>query len=152
MKLIFTNVHFPKSIDDLTNEEKKQIVIAGNLYHGEEYSAETLAAKEDDENYEEEISFFNLEIWDVIDESNELKYKLFLYMVDSGTLFEGESTEVAGEIIQCGFECSDDELAELLLKAQKEAKKEYKDKELFGVDFAWCCFKWWIINKNKKIK
>ncbi len=136
MKFIFTNVRFPKSIDDLSTEEKEQIVIAGNLYHGEEYSAETLAAKEeDDENYEEEVSFFNLEIWDVVDESSELKYKLYLYMVRWGTLFKDNSTEVAREIIQLVFECFDDELADLLFKAQKEAKKEYKNKELLGVSF-----------------
>ncbi len=151
MKLIFTNIRNPKSVDDLTIEEKEQIVIAGNLYHGEEYSAEILSAKEDDENYEEEISFYSLEICDIVDENGELKYKLFSYMVDSGTLFEGNSTKVAGEVIQCGFECSDDELCDLLLKAQKEAKSKYKNCEFLGVNFDWCCFKWWFDNKNKKI-
>ncbi|MBN2695524.1 hypothetical protein JXR93_12750 [bacterium] len=137
MKLKFTNPYYPENIDQLTTIQKEQLLVVSKLYHGEEYPLEKLLCDEDDESYDEEITLFHLETWDVEDESGDIKYNFYLYMVDSGTLFESNTTNVIGEVIQFGFEdYSKEKISELLLNAQQEAKKFYKNNSLFSVDFS----------------
>jgi hypothetical protein len=83
----------PKSIDDLDEMAKKQLRIAGRGYDGHD-----LPAKKRLEPNGEETSFAKLvERRSVVDAQGTPLYDLWIYMVDSGSIFEaGTSTEVGG--------------------------------------------------------
>lgn len=100
MSLKFINPRAPSSTEELTEIERDQLAFAGQLYDGEDLTAaQRLSSAPEDE----EVSFMGfLTIWDVVDEERggELAYRAFLYRVDSGTFFVGDTLDVAAEVIQ----------------------------------------------------
>jgi hypothetical protein len=123
-KLRFTNCRKPAAVSELTEIEQQQLVMAGKLYHGEELPAAVLLGTSGEE-VDEELTFAGfLSVWDAVDEQGVVRYTAWLYMVDSGTIFAHESTEVVAEVIQCGLECDDDTLAQQLEDAAREARSQ----------------------------
>ena len=129
MKFKFVNDKYPKLASDLTNEEKAQLLICESLYFDAGYTVEQLL---DTENEDE--SFLDLEIWDLVDESDNLVYKVYGYNADSGTLFKANTTEVIGQVIQFGFECEDYEQEKTIGKLLDEAQKINGPKRIEFID------------------
>jgi len=118
MKLKFVNDKYPKLASDLTNKEKNQLLICESLYFEMGYSIDKLFSHDDDGE-----CFLDLELWDIVDENNELVYKIYTYNTDSGTLFKGNTTEVIGQVMQFGFECEDYEQEKTLGKQLHKAQE-----------------------------
>jgi hypothetical protein len=88
----------PKSIDDLDATAKKQLRIAGRGYDGHD-----LPAKKRLEANGEETSFARfVEVRRVVDAAGKPLYDLWIYMVDSGSIFDAGTTNEMGGIAQGG--------------------------------------------------
>jgi hypothetical protein len=107
----------PDRVDELTPHQQAQLVAAGKRYDGGDYSAaERLSFEGSDASpggQEQSFKGF-LEIREIVDASGQPAYDVFLYMVDSGTIFRAGTTEVVADVIQCGLECADEALEEAL--------------------------------------
>jgi hypothetical protein len=122
--LHFENCRRPKTLDDLSPLEREQLTLAGKLYDGQELSAaERLGFGDVDE--ESALQF--LSVWDLIDLSGIVKFTAWFYMVDTGTVFRANSLEIVAEVIQCGLECENQELAGQIFAALDQLKKTYPD-------------------------
>jgi hypothetical protein len=131
MKLRFTNLRQPTSIDQLSPLEQTQLAAAGKRYDNVTLPAkERLSQERSQEDLDEGVSFYgSLEVWEV--EGDKAKrYTAFMYMADSGTIFRYGTTKIEGEVIQCGFEMEDssieDEIDEAYHTGCKEFAKELK--------------------------
>jgi hypothetical protein len=123
-KLQFVNPRKPQSADELTALEQQQLVIAGKLYDGEEYSVDVRLGSAEGETDEESSFAGFVSVWDVIDQQGVVCYTAWFYQVDSGTIFVHASTEVAAEVIQCGLECGDLTLVQQLRDAVRQAREQ----------------------------
>ncbi len=95
----------PVTLEALDDVRRRQLEIAGRLYGGQELSAEEILANDDEED--ERIHRDFLEYRKVVDAQGKPAYDVWLYMVDSGTIFEAGTEKVVGEVIQCGLETDD---------------------------------------------
>jgi len=113
MQLTFVRHRAPRALDDLTPIEQEQLVACGKAYDGSDRTAAECLPDDDDE----ESGLFGLELWDVEDEHGAVLYNIWVYQVDSGSIFQaGTSTEVGG-FIQFGLECADAALRAALAAA-----------------------------------
>ena len=145
LTLRFTHMRRPTCLDDLPKTLLAQLAVAGRLYDGVTTPGQARLPEPDAQDEPEEGGpLWEPELWDVVDEQDELRYHLWLYGVDSGTLFVAHQVEIAGEVIQFGFEPRDEgALGAALKDAQRRAKAQApKPGEpgarhtLWGVDFA----------------
>jgi hypothetical protein len=113
MAFAFKNQRAPKSFAELTALQQKQLATCGKRYDGKSLPA----AK----RYQQ-FSREHLELWDVLDDATPA-YDAWIYVVDSGTIFEAGTTKVAAEIIQFDFKSKDPLLAMLLQQAWNARKK-----------------------------
>jgi hypothetical protein len=109
-----------RSLDQLSDVEREQLRLAGLLYDGQDLpAAERLAEGDVDEG----PTFLGFcELCRVVD-GDEHVFDVWLYMVDSGTIFRAGTTEKVAEIIQFGLECPNPELRERLGTAMVEAQR-----------------------------
>ena len=77
-----------------------------------------------------------IEWWDILGEDGAVKYQLWLYATDSGTIFLDGSTEFCAELCQFGYDGDDEKLAESLVNAQESALIGEPDCELASYSFA----------------
>lgn len=115
MTLRFARPRNPRTIDGLTPIDQDQLVAAAKAYDGRDCSAAECLPAEDDE----ESGLFNLEAWDVEDDTGAVVYNAWLYQVDSGTIFRAGTTTQVAAFIQMGLECDDDALAQALAAAAR---------------------------------
>lgn len=102
MAMKWTSKRTPHSIDDLTTSDRAQLLVISRLYFGEERAIETLVPPEGPAGYEEDF-LFGLSVSAILEDGVHA-YDAWSYAADSGTFFRAGTTEVVGEIIQCGFE------------------------------------------------
>jgi hypothetical protein len=110
------------SIDQLAEVQQQQLAAAGKRYDGNDLPAGARLAGDPDTD---EGSFGGfVALWKGVDGDAHL-YDVWLYNVDSGTIFRAGTTEVVAEVIQFGLECSDEaiaaELGPALAAAQQPA-------------------------------
>jgi len=115
VKLRFDRHRRPRALDDLTVIEQAQLVACGKAYDGRDCTAEECLPIDGDE----EVGLFGLEVWDVVDDdaAGAAIYTMWIYQVDSGTIFQAGTTTVVAMFIQFGLECSDAVLAAALADA-----------------------------------
>jgi hypothetical protein len=97
--LKFVNRREPRTIEELSASERRQLRVAGELYDGVDLPARRRIDSED----EEECFGGFLTLWDV-EVDGVHRYDAFVYAVDSGTVFRRGTTEVVAERIQFHFE------------------------------------------------
>ncbi len=103
----------PDSAEQLDPLTRAQLELCGELYDGERLSAEERLA--DDPDSEQSFRGFVQRVQLTRDGAPEPAYDLWLYMVDSGTLFESGTTRVVGEIVQDSIECAEPGLTAALV-------------------------------------
>jgi hypothetical protein len=117
----FTDARAISSVDQLTEIQQQQLVIAGRAYDGAELSAAArLAADEPDAETGSFLGFCDLAR--VVDGDQHL-YDAWTYCVDSGAFFRAGTTDMVAGIIQFGLECEDDEIAAQLGPAMVAARR-----------------------------
>jgi hypothetical protein len=147
MNITFQNLRRPSSIDQLTKSQQEQLAFAGKLYDGVDLpAAERLKEERAQDDDEEGVSFFGmLELWDVFEDGVH-RYDAFLYMADSGILFEKDKTEYAIERIQTYFgggngnRTDDDDFADALQEAYREAKNKPAAQHKSKATGAWAAY------------
>ena len=104
-----------ESLDEIT---RAQLEKANRLYGGSELRAEKILAPLDEDDGEaERIDPSYLERGRVLDGGGHHLYDVYLYMVDSGTIFLRGSTDVIAEVIQFGVQSDDPALENALEQA-----------------------------------
>jgi hypothetical protein len=121
MSLEFVRPRSPTSVAELSPIERRQLVACGRRWDGKAWSAERRLQPTDTP---EEGNFYGsgLTRWDCVSGSG-LLYDVWLYMVDSGTIFEPGKLRVAAEIVQSEIRCKDPLLAPLLTQAYRAAAR-----------------------------
>jgi hypothetical protein len=147
MSLKFTNRRFIPALDyndpvkvkgpwldatKFSETEKEQLKKAMLLYDGREIDDEELFSGGYDTF--EGMCEVPLEWWDVADDEGVVRYQLWIYNVDSGSLFINNSLDTAGEICQFYFQSDDPELAMELQQAKDELSQSSKDSEIISVN------------------
>jgi hypothetical protein len=112
--LRFTERIKPRSAKALDAIGRAQLEEANGRYGGKSLTAEQIF--ETDESAEETILPAYLERWRV-NEGKKWMYDAWLYMSDSGSIFEHGTTNVVAEVIQCGVESDDVTLRQALSQA-----------------------------------
>jgi len=123
--LEFINPRQPRSIEDLTPEEMAQLRKAGLAYDGQDLPAATRLSTE---GRHQEASFAgHIEIWDIT-RDGEVAYRAWVYRVDSGSIFVGNTMDVTAEFIQFHLDmCSDRTLKRELGAALRQARRRLAD-------------------------
>jgi hypothetical protein len=121
MSLRFVRPRAPRSVADLSAVERKQLAACGKRWDGKAWSAERRLQPSETP---EEGNFYGsgLTQWDCVS-GGVVLYDVWLYMVDSGTIFEPGKLRVAAEIIQSEVRCKDPLLAPLLKAAWRAAER-----------------------------
>jgi hypothetical protein len=114
--LRFARHRTPRTLGDLTAIEQDQLVAAAKAYDGRDCSAQDCLPVD---GGDEEQGLYRLELWDVEDDAGAPAYAVWIYQVDSGTIFAAGTTTQVGAFIQFGLECADDVLASALGAAHK---------------------------------
>ena len=113
MRLRLTDVAYPEEAGALSSTHREQLVACAHRYDGARRTPEDLLREsETDDTWRGFV-----EVWRVNDEDGVHRYTLWLYQVDSGTMFDADTTNVVVEIIQFGFQSRDRELASALSDA-----------------------------------
>lgn len=115
--MVFTllAVEKPTRIDELSADDRAQLLVAGKRYHGKTISLDDLLTAKD-----EEIRLFDLTVLRIGDAKGKHVYDGWLYMGDSGCFFTKGKTRVVAERVQCAIEGKNDKLndaIETLLRA-----------------------------------
>lgn len=122
-------------VEELTPIERAQVVAAGVRYDGEELEPEQRLG-ESEEAGEEGEPWFEPSRFSVLDATGAEVFDLWLYNVDSGSMFHAGTDEVAADLIQFGFEYPDDlTIWKALSDAQKRAVKEDPESALGRYNF-----------------
>jgi len=106
------------AVSDLDELGVRQLVVAGKKYDGEDLPAETRLQGTDDEY---EGNLMEVTIRPVLDGETHV-YDIWSYMVDSGSVFVANTTDVVAEICQFGLECGDAPLRAQLHPVMRAAK------------------------------
>ncbi|MCA9715743.1 MAG: hypothetical protein KC468_13780, partial [Myxococcales bacterium] len=123
----------PVTLDALDDVRRRQLEIASRLYSGNAESAETILGRGEEDDGDERIHPRFVELRTIVDQDGVPRYDAWLYMVDSGTIFEAGTETVIAEVIQFGLEIDDAVLERALdpllgslkpRKAKKAAKKK----------------------------
>lgn len=109
---VASRIHAPK-LETLDEIQQAQLVVTSRSFDGRTRTAAQILAT--DEN-EAGIVPATIELLR-IEASKGVSYDAWLYMSDSGTIFQGGTSEVVAEIIQSGVECTDNALRIALLSA-----------------------------------
>ncbi len=115
MKLRLGRQRSPRTLDGLTPIEQEQLVACGKAYNGEERTAQECLPTDGDD----EAGLYGLEVWDVEDDHGDVVFNVWVYNVDSGSIFRAGTTTEVGAFIQNYLECQDGELAAALGAAHK---------------------------------
>ncbi len=110
-----------ESLDEIT---RAQLEKANRLYGGTDLTAEQILSAGEGE--EERIDPEYLERGRVLDGAGHHIYDVYLYMVDSGTLFVRGSTDVVAQVIQFSADSEDRSLKQALDRALAELRKAPK--------------------------
>ncbi|WP_433616433.1 hypothetical protein ACQP2P_14685 [Dactylosporangium sp. CA-139114] len=100
-------------VEQLNALEREQLRIAGVRYDGEDLPVEDRLDPEGDE----ETSFHGFCGTCRIVDGPAHRYDVWLYQVDSGTVFRAGTTEAVADVIQAGLECHDPGIAAELEEA-----------------------------------
>lgn len=103
----------PVTLDALDDVRRRQLEISSRLYSGSEEPVEVILGRGDDDE-DERIHPGFLELRTIVGPDGAPRYDAWLYMVDSGTIFEAGTETVVAEVIQFGVETDDDALARAL--------------------------------------
>ena len=96
MALRISNKREPSSHDQLTELERRQLVVAGKLWDGRDLPAKDRLSADAPADFEDPNFSGLFEIWDVLDGEDQLVYTALIYKVDSGSFFKvGTTDEVA---------------------------------------------------------
>jgi hypothetical protein len=108
------------ALGDLTELQQAQLAVAGKRYDGRDLPAADRISVEgsDEEGFDQSFRGL-LELCELLDDEGARAYDVLLYMGDSGTVFEAGSTEVVADIVQCGIQGVDQDLATALETALK---------------------------------
>jgi hypothetical protein len=100
-------------VGQLSAIDREQLQVAGRCYDGEDLPVEDRLDPDGDEF----TSFHGTcAHWRVVD-GDEHRYDVWLYQVDSGTVFRAGTTEVVAEVVQLGLDCEDPGVAAELREA-----------------------------------
>lgn len=94
----FVRKDTPVDLASLDAYQREQLRCAGERFDGEKCSAEERL----DPHHPHSMAGEYLECWEVI-EGTQTLFDIWLYGVDSGTLFKAGTSEVVADIIQFGF-------------------------------------------------
>ena len=123
LPLCFSNRRRPLSVAELDEGELRQLVAVGMDGMGQAEVPEYWL----DPELEGESYYDFLEVWDVIDAKGELAYRVWMYLVDNGTVLKGDGIVPVGGISQGGLDCEEDGLKEALLAAKEGARAEIQE-------------------------
>lgn len=106
----------PVVLDALDDVRRRQLEIANKRYTGREEVVELILSsdREEEDDEGESIHPGFLELRTIVGADDAPKYDAWLYMVDSGTIFEAGTETVVAEVIQFGLECADEALSRQL--------------------------------------
>lgn len=102
------------SADGLSDDLRRQAVAVGRDGVGLALSPEELFGEDAAEE-----GMYDPEVWDVVDASGELVCRVWMYGVDNGTVFRGDTIEVVAGCSQGGLESSDAALVAELIAARE---------------------------------
>ncbi len=123
-------------VAELDPVERAQVVAAGLRYDGVELAPELRLAAGEDAGEEGE-AWYQPSRWSVLDVTGAAVFDVWLYNVDSGTLFHAGTDEPAADLIQFGFEYPGDRATwAALAEAHLRACKEHPDGDLRLYDFS----------------
>lgn len=108
-----------KSLDQLGDTQKQQLILAGLHYDGQELTAEERLSDDPDL---EECSFLGFCDYYQVKDGDEVLYDAWITMVDSGSIYKAGTTELVAEIIQFGLQPHDDDAEAHLGPAMVEAR------------------------------
>lgn len=127
---------------DVPKKEQEQLVgiltTAFGLKKGSFRYADIFSGKSKEETLVELVQT-PIEWWDVVDDGKQVKYQLWFYHADCGSLVLAGTSKRVASIIQLGFDVETkdpgNELARAMAAAHAELRKRCPKSELSGVDF-----------------
>ena len=129
-----------RSLDDLSSTENAQCVHALMWRETDVGTVSELVAQADRlfegaEDILEAIQGGPVEWWDVVD-AGVARYQVWLYGVDSGAVFEADTTRQVAYVAQLALGCEEDyPLWKALAKAHRDAKRDYPESDLARMAF-----------------
>jgi hypothetical protein len=133
MHLKFTNLRIIESTDELEGDEEAQLAEAARRADGAEFPA----AMRLDPDHPASIAGGPVELWDIVDDSEEPIYRAWFFGESHGSVFDVATTDVVGDVVQFSFTAPEDhELWRALAEAHAEASAEEPDSELARMDFS----------------
>lgn len=129
--------------NDMTKTERAQLVgILAKAFGLKEksFGFDDIVAGTSDEELIEETSQMPIEWWDIADDDDKVRYQLWTYHVDCGSLVLAGTSKRVASIIQFGFGVEvkdpDHELARAMEAAHDDLRKRCPKSELAGMDFS----------------
>jgi hypothetical protein len=133
MHLKFTNLRIIESTDEIEGDEEAQLAEAARRADGAEFPA----AMRLDLDHPASIASGPVELWDVVDDTEEPVYQAWFFGESHGTVFEAGTTDVVGDVVQFSFTAPDHPDAwRALAEAHTVAEAEEPDSELARMDFS----------------
>lgn len=102
MPIVWMTARTPHTLDELSAADQAQLKTISLLYYGEERPLASLIPPPGDPTDDGE-ALYDLSVVALMEDGVHA-YDAWSYQADSGTFFRAGTTEVVGEIIQCGFE------------------------------------------------
>jgi hypothetical protein len=129
--------------EDVTKKERQQLVgILAKAFGLKEKSVDFADVVSGTSKHEvlAETAQTPIEWWDVVDDKKKVRYQLWTYHADCGSLVVAGTTKRVASIIQFGFGVEakdpDHELARAMETAHMDLRKRCPKSELAGVDFS----------------
>ena len=102
------------SADGLSPDLLRQAVAVGRDGVGYEVGPEEVFGGD-----AQEEGLYDPEVWDVLDATGALAYRVWMYGVDNGTVFRGDTVEIVAGCSQGGLESDDEALVDELIAARE---------------------------------
>jgi hypothetical protein len=116
-----------------TPSDKKQLIqIMKNYLSGKLTTKKVFAA-----TYKElgDACTVPIEWWDIVDESGQVRYQLWIYMVDSGRIFVAGTSRVVADIVRFELQSSNAELRDELASAYNAIPSKWRNSSLVARGF-----------------
>lgn len=114
LPLTFTNPRQPTSAAALTPDEQRQAVAVGQDGIGRRLAPDDVFGED-----AQEEGLYKPELWDVRDATGALAFRVWMYGVDNGTVFRGDTIEVVAGCAQGGLESRHPGLVDALIAARE---------------------------------